>query len=108
PKIGGWLPEPREHEARRIGLRLCPPCCECNNALLEGLAMRVGLGIPYTKPDGSSFTVRELMERARVTAEAGFDGIWAHDQVGRGITRPDPFTWLIAAAAGSDELELGF
>src|SRR5262245_51997243 len=69
--------------------------------------MRVGIGIPLRRSDGDCLTIAELMQRASVTERAGFDGIWIHDNVGRGGTTPDPLMPILVAAAATREVEVG-
>lgn len=70
--------------------------------------MRLGVGLPHQRPDGSSFTSAEVMDRARAIEAAGFDGIWIPDSIGRLQTpRPDPLMWLLLAGAATERVELG-
>jgi alkanesulfonate monooxygenase SsuD/methylene tetrahydromethanopterin reductase-like flavin-dependent oxidoreductase (luciferase family) len=70
--------------------------------------MRLGMGVPFHKPDGSAPSVAEIMARARLIETLGFDGIWVGDTIGRAATaRPDVLSWLAVAAAGTEHIELG-
>jgi alkanesulfonate monooxygenase SsuD/methylene tetrahydromethanopterin reductase-like flavin-dependent oxidoreductase (luciferase family) len=70
--------------------------------------MRLGVGLPHQRADGTSFTTEEVMARARAIEAAGFDGIWVPDSIGRLRTpRPDPLMWLLLAGAATRRVELG-
>jgi alkanesulfonate monooxygenase SsuD/methylene tetrahydromethanopterin reductase-like flavin-dependent oxidoreductase (luciferase family) len=70
--------------------------------------MRLGIGLPHQRADGTSFTTAEIMARARSIEAAGFDGIWVPDSIGRLSTpRPDPLMWLLLAGAATMHIELG-
>ncbi len=70
--------------------------------------MRLGINLPYRRADGSAPTAAELMARARLLEEIGFDGIWMGDTVGRfDFAGIDTLEWLVAAAAGTERIELG-
>jgi alkanesulfonate monooxygenase SsuD/methylene tetrahydromethanopterin reductase-like flavin-dependent oxidoreductase (luciferase family) len=70
--------------------------------------MRLGIGLPHQRADGTSFTCDEVMDRARAIEAAGFDGIWVPDSIGRLQTpRPDPLMWLLLAGAATRRVELG-
>ena len=70
--------------------------------------MRLGIGLPHQRADGTSFTTDEVMARARAIEAAGFDGIWVPDSIGRLQTpRPDPLMWLLLAGAATRRVELG-
>jgi alkanesulfonate monooxygenase SsuD/methylene tetrahydromethanopterin reductase-like flavin-dependent oxidoreductase (luciferase family) len=48
------------------------------------------------------------MTRAQLIERVGFDGVWMGDSVGRVSTpTPDLLAWLLAAAAGTQHIELG-
>jgi alkanesulfonate monooxygenase SsuD/methylene tetrahydromethanopterin reductase-like flavin-dependent oxidoreductase (luciferase family) len=47
------------------------------------------------------------MADARAVEQAGFDGIWIGDTIGRRRLFPDPFAWLSVAAAATANIELG-
>jgi YHS domain-containing protein len=70
--------------------------------------MRLGINLPFKRSDGSALTVKDLMARARLLEDVGFDGIWVGDTVGRwNTTGVDSLEWLLAAAAGTERIELG-
>jgi alkanesulfonate monooxygenase SsuD/methylene tetrahydromethanopterin reductase-like flavin-dependent oxidoreductase (luciferase family) len=70
--------------------------------------MRLGIGLPHQRADGTSFTTDEIMARARTIEAVGFDGIWVPDSIGRLQTpRPDPLMWLLLAGAATRRVELG-
>ena len=70
--------------------------------------MRLGVGLPHQRADGTSFTATEIMQRAQLIEAVGFDGIWVPDSIGRLATpRPDPLMWLLLAGAATTRVELG-
>jgi YHS domain-containing protein len=70
--------------------------------------MRFGINLPFKRQDGSALTVKDLMARANLIEDVGFDGIWVGDTVGRwNTTGVDSLEWLLAAAAGTERIELG-
>jgi len=70
--------------------------------------MRLGINLPYRRADGTSPDVHELMARARRLEELSFDGIWMGDTVGRwDFAGQDTLQWLLAAAAGTERVEIG-
>jgi alkanesulfonate monooxygenase SsuD/methylene tetrahydromethanopterin reductase-like flavin-dependent oxidoreductase (luciferase family) len=70
--------------------------------------MRLGVGLPHQRADGTSFTATEIMQRAQLIEAVGFDGIWVPDSIGRLATpRPDPLMWLLLAGAATSRVELG-
>ncbi len=70
--------------------------------------MRLGINLPSRRPDGSAPNAREIMARARLFEEIGFDGIWVSETVGRfDRAAPDALEWLTAAACGTQYVDLG-
>ena len=69
--------------------------------------MRLGINMPYVDHDGNPLDAVGVGDRARMVEEAGLDGIWLQDSLDPGEWRPDPFLWLLAAAATTTRLELG-
>ena len=70
--------------------------------------MKIGINMPFRRADGNSLTAQDLMERARLIEDVGFDGIWMGDTVGRfDFAGIDTLEWLVAAAAGTQRIELG-
>ncbi len=70
--------------------------------------MRLGINLPYQRADGSAPSAAEIMARARLLEEIGFDGIWMGDTVGRfDFAGLDTLQWLTVAAAGTTRIELG-
>ncbi len=70
--------------------------------------MRVGFDLPFQRANGGAPAVQDVMQRARLTEQVGFDGIWLGDTLGRpGLRWPDPLLWLLAASAATQRLELG-
>jgi alkanesulfonate monooxygenase SsuD/methylene tetrahydromethanopterin reductase-like flavin-dependent oxidoreductase (luciferase family) len=70
--------------------------------------LRLGINLPYRRADGSAPAAAEIMARARLLEEIGFDGIWMGDTVGRfDFAGLDTLQWLTVAAAGTTRIELG-
>lgn len=70
--------------------------------------MKLGISLPYRNPDDSHISMRQLMARARLIEDTGFDGIWFGDTISRTANaRPDTLMWLEAAAAATERIELG-
>ena len=70
--------------------------------------MRLGINLPFKRADDSALTVKDLMARGKLIEDVGFDGIWVGDTVGRwNTTGVDSLEWLLAAAAGTERIELG-
>jgi alkanesulfonate monooxygenase SsuD/methylene tetrahydromethanopterin reductase-like flavin-dependent oxidoreductase (luciferase family) len=70
--------------------------------------VRLGINLPYRRADGSAPTAAQIMARARLLEEIGFDGIWMGDTVGRfDFAGLDTLQWLTVAAAGTTRIELG-
>jgi alkanesulfonate monooxygenase SsuD/methylene tetrahydromethanopterin reductase-like flavin-dependent oxidoreductase (luciferase family) len=69
--------------------------------------MRLGISLPYEQPDGSAPTAGRIAARARLIESIGFDVIAQGDHVGsRTRSTPDVLTWLTAAAAATERIEL--
>lgn len=67
--------------------------------------MRLGVSLNiYGKKTASGAEYAEGFRRAE---EAGFDGIWFFDSIGRATYRPDPVSSMAAAAAVTSKVELG-
>jgi alkanesulfonate monooxygenase SsuD/methylene tetrahydromethanopterin reductase-like flavin-dependent oxidoreductase (luciferase family) len=70
--------------------------------------VRLGIGLPHQRSDGTSFSTSDIVARAGMIEAAGFEGIWVPDSIGRLSTpRPDPLMWLALAGAGTRHVELG-
>lgn len=70
--------------------------------------MRLGINLPFKRADGSALTAADLAAHAKRIEDAGFDGIWVGDTVGRwNTTGVDSLQWLLAAATGTSRVELG-
>jgi len=69
--------------------------------------MKIAFSLPLRKQDGTAHTIEEIMSISRAIEEAGFDGIWIGDAIGRGRIFPDPLIWLTAAAAATKHVDLG-
>jgi alkanesulfonate monooxygenase SsuD/methylene tetrahydromethanopterin reductase-like flavin-dependent oxidoreductase (luciferase family) len=70
--------------------------------------MRLGINLPYRRGDGNAPDAAEIMARARLLEDLGFDGIWIGDTVGRwDFAGLDTLEWLVAAACGTSRIELG-
>jgi alkanesulfonate monooxygenase SsuD/methylene tetrahydromethanopterin reductase-like flavin-dependent oxidoreductase (luciferase family) len=70
--------------------------------------MRLGINLPYAHPNGSALSAAQVMARARLIEQIGFDAIWLGDTIGRTATaRPDVLGWLLLATAGTERIELG-
>jgi alkanesulfonate monooxygenase SsuD/methylene tetrahydromethanopterin reductase-like flavin-dependent oxidoreductase (luciferase family)/YHS domain-containing protein len=64
--------------------------------------------MPFRRQDGSAPTIQDLMQRAGLIEDLGFDGIWIGDTVGRwNTTGIDTLQWLLACSAGTQRIELG-
>ena len=57
------------------------------------------IGIAYLGAESQSLTRNSLLESARATEAAGFNGLWFFDAVGRGVILPDPLIALTLAAS---------
>jgi alkanesulfonate monooxygenase SsuD/methylene tetrahydromethanopterin reductase-like flavin-dependent oxidoreductase (luciferase family) len=69
--------------------------------------MRLGVALPYERPDGGSPTAAQLAARARLIESIGFEVIAQGDHVGaRTRPTPDVLTWLTAAATATTRVEL--
>jgi alkanesulfonate monooxygenase SsuD/methylene tetrahydromethanopterin reductase-like flavin-dependent oxidoreductase (luciferase family) len=69
--------------------------------------MRLGISLPYTRPDGGAPTAAQLATRAQLIESIGFDVIAQGDHVGsRQRPTPDVLTWLSIAAAATTWVEL--
>lgn len=69
--------------------------------------MRLGISLPYERPDGGAPTAAQLAARARLIESIGFDVIAQGDHVGaRTRPTPDVLTWLTAAASATTRVEL--
>jgi alkanesulfonate monooxygenase SsuD/methylene tetrahydromethanopterin reductase-like flavin-dependent oxidoreductase (luciferase family) len=65
------------------------------------------MSLPYERPDGGAPTASQLAARARLIESIGFDLIAQGDHVGaRTRPTPDVLTWLTAAAAATERVEL--
>jgi alkanesulfonate monooxygenase SsuD/methylene tetrahydromethanopterin reductase-like flavin-dependent oxidoreductase (luciferase family) len=70
--------------------------------------VRLGINLPYRRADGYAPAAAEIMARARLLEDIGFDGIWMGDTVGRfDFAGLDTLQWLTVAAAGTSRIELG-
>src|SRR4051812_18662335 len=70
--------------------------------------MRLGISLPFANPGGSSPTAVQVMARAKLIEDIGFDGIWFGESIGRTeAVRPDALIWLSYAAAATSRIELG-
>jgi alkanesulfonate monooxygenase SsuD/methylene tetrahydromethanopterin reductase-like flavin-dependent oxidoreductase (luciferase family) len=70
--------------------------------------VRLGTYLPFAGPGGVPFDAHEVAVRARRVEAAGFDGVWVGDGSYRRIAPwPDPLSWLLAVAAGTESLEVG-
>lgn len=71
--------------------------------------MRIGIDIPHSDENGNVLDIKGIMRRAAMVEAAGLDGIWNGDgSFFRGsYTEVDPLLWMAAAAAGTDDIELG-
>jgi alkanesulfonate monooxygenase SsuD/methylene tetrahydromethanopterin reductase-like flavin-dependent oxidoreductase (luciferase family) len=69
--------------------------------------MRLGISLPYTRPDGGAPTAGQLAARAQLIESIGFDVIAQGDHVGSAQRpTPDVLTWLSIAAAATTRVEL--
>jgi alkanesulfonate monooxygenase SsuD/methylene tetrahydromethanopterin reductase-like flavin-dependent oxidoreductase (luciferase family) len=68
--------------------------------------MRLGIHMPLKDQDGVVLTAEGVMARAKAIEDAGLDGIWIGDGIGA-MARPDPLMWLLVAAAGTKDVEVG-
>jgi len=69
--------------------------------------MRIAMNMPLKDAGGVPLDAAGIMHRARLVAQAGFNGIWMGDGLSPGMTRPDPLMWLLVAAAGTASIEVG-
>jgi alkanesulfonate monooxygenase SsuD/methylene tetrahydromethanopterin reductase-like flavin-dependent oxidoreductase (luciferase family) len=66
------------------------------------------MSLPFQHPDGTSPSSAEVIDRAKLIEDIGFEGIWFGESIGRTANaRPDPLIWLAIAAAGTSTIELG-
>src|SRR5581483_1829709 len=71
------------------------------------LPVRLGISLPYERPDGGAPTAAQLAARARLIEDIGFDLIAQGDHVGSARrATPDVLTWLTAAASATTRVEL--
>ena len=66
--------------------------------------MRLGIHLPVVGSDGRSLTATQVMDRARMIEEAGFNSAWLGDHI---VGRPDALQPLLLAAAATEKLEVG-
>src|SRR5918996_2334708 len=69
--------------------------------------MRLGINLPFLSVDEDAPSLDYVASRAKAVEKAGFDGIWMGDTISRGVTWPDPMQYLLAAASGTETVELG-
>jgi alkanesulfonate monooxygenase SsuD/methylene tetrahydromethanopterin reductase-like flavin-dependent oxidoreductase (luciferase family) len=70
--------------------------------------VRLGISLPTARPDGTAPSGPELMARARLIEQVGFDGIWLGESIGRlSGPRPDVLAWLLTAALATERIQLG-
>jgi len=69
--------------------------------------MRLGINLPFLTIDRDAPSLEYVGKRAKAVEDAGFDSIWIGDTISRGVTWPDPLQYLLAAAAGTQSIELG-
>ena len=65
--------------------------------------MRLGATLAHLSPGAQ----RPIVEQAKRLAGAGFESLWIPQVIGRGSLVPDPFVALAAAAAATDDVEIG-
>jgi alkanesulfonate monooxygenase SsuD/methylene tetrahydromethanopterin reductase-like flavin-dependent oxidoreductase (luciferase family) len=69
--------------------------------------MRLGMSLPYERPDGSAPTAAHIAARARLLETIGFDLIAQGDHIGSARRpTPDVLSWLTAAASATEHIEL--
>jgi alkanesulfonate monooxygenase SsuD/methylene tetrahydromethanopterin reductase-like flavin-dependent oxidoreductase (luciferase family) len=71
--------------------------------------VRIGIDIPHSDEHGNVLDLKGIMRRAAMVEAAGLDGIWNGDaSFFRGsYTEVDPLMWMLAAAAGTERIEIG-
>lgn len=73
--------------------------------------MRLGVYLPFKDRAGQWLDAAQLAARARMYEEAGVDSAWIGDHLPlpgeTGYDWPDPFLWLMVAAAATETLQLG-
>ncbi|HUZ76812.1 MAG TPA: LLM class flavin-dependent oxidoreductase [Chloroflexota bacterium] len=70
--------------------------------------MKLGISLPFYRPDRTAPTSQDIQRRAHAVEQAGFDGIFIGESIGRAtVARPDVLHWLVAAAAATERVELG-
>jgi alkanesulfonate monooxygenase SsuD/methylene tetrahydromethanopterin reductase-like flavin-dependent oxidoreductase (luciferase family) len=69
--------------------------------------MRLGMSLPYERPDGSAPSAMQIAARARLLETIGFDVIAQCDHIGSARRpTPDVLSWLTAAASATERIEL--
>jgi alkanesulfonate monooxygenase SsuD/methylene tetrahydromethanopterin reductase-like flavin-dependent oxidoreductase (luciferase family) len=70
--------------------------------------VKLGINLPYKNADGSAPSAAQLMQRAKLLEDIGYDGIWMGETVARfDFPSLDSLTWLAVAAAATQRVEIG-
>jgi len=70
--------------------------------------MKLGINLPYRSADGSGLSAQQLMARAKLLEDIGFDGIWMGETIARmDWASVDSLAWLVPAAAATTRVEIG-
>lgn len=73
----------------------------------RGLALRLGMILPWNEPDGSELRGSSIAEGAARLEDVGFDSVWVFDAIARGFIVPDPLTAVAVAASATRRIEVG-
>ena len=69
--------------------------------------MRLGIGIASRHPDGTPMKAAEVMRRAKLIEDIGFDHIWVGETLNRGGFSMDQMSMCLLAAAATEHIEMG-
>lgn len=65
------------------------------------------IGVAFLGESQTQLTRAKLCDGARAVEDAGFDGLWFFDAIGRGHIHPDPLIALTLAASVTERIEVG-
>ena len=70
--------------------------------------MKLGINLPYRKTDGTGPSAQQLMTRAKLLEDIGYDGVWMGETIARmDWASVDTLSWLVPAAAATTRMEIG-
>jgi alkanesulfonate monooxygenase SsuD/methylene tetrahydromethanopterin reductase-like flavin-dependent oxidoreductase (luciferase family) len=70
--------------------------------------MKLGINLPYRNADGTGLSAQQLMQRAKLLEDIGYDGIWIGETIARmDWASVDSLAWLVPAAAATTRVEIG-